>query len=221
MKRLWAVLTAFLMIMFLIAPVYAGNNRAVTVGGDQATFPIMEYGDTSASGDNELPTVTRALQQPKFIDLGLNDAFIVGTGIMSNDGTTAPGVAITDSIPKIIYASSAETAKLAWNLKLPNYNGGLVVKMLVSGSSPDYTSQRIDWDLIFNSPGTVFATEIAQTAAQPTETALSTKNGLITLTPNAAALAAASKDTLITLQIWNDGSSDYTMEIGKVWAEYY
>lgn len=221
MKRLMAVLTVFLMAMLLVAPVYATNDKAVTVGGSRGTYQIMDYGDTSSDGAIELPSVKRALQQPKVVNLGLGDAFIVGTGLMGNDGTTAPGVAITDSIPKVIYASSAETAALNWNFALPNYNGGLVIKAMVSSSSSDYTGLRLSWDLLFNSDATVFGTKVTQTAVQPTQTALTTKNGIMTFTPNATALALVSKYTMNTLALWNSGSSDYTMEIIKVWVEYY
>ncbi len=215
MKRL---IVLMLILMFVI-PAYATNDKAVTVGGTRNSYTVMDSDDTSASGDIEIPTVSRACK--RVINLGLGDAFIVGTGLMGNDGTTAPGIATHDTIPKIVYADSSETAAIQWTFNAPNYFSGLVFKAMISAGSTDYTNHGFDWYVIANADATAFGSEMQQTAVAATETALATKNDILTFTPNATALAAMSNAKSITLALWNNGSSDTTTEILSVWVEYY
>lgn len=221
MKKLFVLA---LIMIFAIAPAMATNDKAVTVGGSRGTYNIMDYGDTSSDGTIELPTVKRALQQTKVLNLDLQDAYISGTGIISNYGTTSPGLQLNDSAPKIVWANSNEKNPVQWTFTLPNFNGGLVIKAMVSSSSTtDYTSHSYDWALLANSNSSVFGTQYAQDAVANTEANISVENAIITFTPDATAQTAITATTVNTLTIWpvNTVSIAASDEILHVWVEYY
>jgi len=156
------------------------------------------------------------------IFMPLAAAFIDGTGVMGNDGTTAPGLAETDDIPAIVYASSAETTKIQWTFELPDdYGSDLGFRLLISSGVADGTEQSIDWQLWINDDDLTFdAAAVDQDAVAGTSATLDASCELITLTIDATGEAAISAGDTITVDIWNASTSDGTLEIKKVEGYY-
>jgi len=154
--------------------------------------------------------------------LPLAAAFIDGTGIIGNDGTTAPGLAETDNVPAIVYATSAETTKIQWTFPLPaDYSTGLGFRVLLSSSDASGANQSIDWQLWVNDDAAAFCiTPISQAAVGSTCGTLDTTNDVLTLTMNATGETAVSTGSLITLDIWSASSSNGTTEIKGVYGLY-
>lgn len=158
----------------------------------------------------------------RYMSLPLAAAFIDGTGVIGNDGTTAPGIAEHDNVPAIVYASSGETTAIQYTFRLPDdYSNGLVFKMLISAGEASGANHSIDWSLWENVDGTVFdAAAMAQTAVTSDETALNTKNDVLTFTANATALAAYAAGDWVTVDFFNAGTSDTTTEIKGIDVYY-
>ena len=245
------LLIAFMVLISVVAVAWAATVNKNPYGVAAPRFYGMTYGDTSSldsyyaampslSANDEFTTnaATQTLTNKTWGDTGtitaanianverpiplpLAEAFIVGTGIMGNDGTTAPGLATTDSITKIVYASSAENASLQWNFKMPaDYSAGLAFRLMVSTS--DTTSPpKIRWRLMVNRNGVAHATTwYEQTAVQMGATA-DVSPEVITLTPTATALAAIQAGDVVTVEIANDAYGlNATTEIAHVQAYY-
>ncbi len=157
----------------------------------------------------------------KTFDLQLVAAFIDGTGVMGNDASTAPGMAETDNVPAIVWASSAEQTKVQWTFRRPtDYVSGLGFRILMSASATS-ALQSIDWQLWINDDGTAFdAGAIAQDAVAPASSDYDTKNEILDLAIDATGESAISAGSFITVDIWNAGTSDDTTEIKGIQAYY-
>ena len=159
--------------------------------------------------------------ETKSFNIPLTSFFIDGTGIIGNDGTTAPGIGETDDVPAIVYASSAESAKIQHTFELPvNYADGLAFRVMMSSSATD-ASQAIDWQVWVNDDAVAFdAAAIDQTAVAPASADYDTINEVIVLTLDATGEAALSAGSVVTVDIWNGGTSDNTTEIKSVQGRY-
>lgn len=226
------VMSAFLIAGNVLAAPFTPNSDAEISGNwtftHNPTFsgtpsftgtPTFSGGLTDATGGvtaTEIADVTRSFELP------LAAAFIDGTGVMGNDGTTAPGLAETDNIPAIVYASSAESTKIQWTFKLPaDYVSGLAFHVLVSSSAATSAGQSIDWQFWVNGDDVTFdAAAISQDAVSLTSSTLDASCELVTLTIDATGEAAISSGSVLTVDIWNAGTSDNTTEIKGVQARY-
>ena len=241
------MITAFVILFVFAAIAFAARPRIMTAfpnglwiapqantatyadgAGDIYTSDDIEVGDdlyviddATVSGDLSL-TGTFTNSSERSFNLALTEAFLDGTGIIGNDGTTAPGVGETDNIPAIVYASSAETTKCQWTFRVPDYySSGLGFRILMSSDNATSVGQSIDWQLWVNDDATTFdAAAIAQDAVSPTSSALDASNEVITLTIDATGEAALSSGSYVTVDIWNAGTSDNTTEIKGIQAYY-
>ena len=205
-------ITIFCLSVLACLFMYNGAASAGTIDGMKGVTPkLRQYLSGSETQTFALP---------------LSAAFLVSTGVMGNDGTTAPGMATTDGVPAAVYASSGETTKMEWTFELPNnYADGLEFRVMLSSSAATSTGQSIDWQFYVNEDATAFdAAAISQAAVAPTSATLSTKNEMITLVLDAtgiAALVAATPGTsVITVDIWNATTSDNTTEIKSIQGRY-
>lgn len=220
------LMTAFLVMAFISAPSFA---KMVLFRGDHVGKGSLDLehnltvkknvtvdGNLTVSGTTTVPTGSGSFEIP------LPAFHINGTGPMGADGSTAPGIATTDNIPKIVYASSAETASIGYSFGLPSdYSSGLAFRMLLSSSAATPASMSIDWQLFVNRSGVAFdAVPYSQTAISPTLN-LTATNENITFSADATALAGISAGDIITLWFWNaDSRAEGTTEIGNVQGRY-
>lgn len=220
-KKISIVLIA---IMVVAVTVYAAAPRFMTafpngvwIGNTESTIS-----ETLGDGDLYVEGTIYNVNERTF-NLPLAAAFLDGTGVMGNDGTTAPGMAETDNVPAIVYASSAEQVKCQWSFRVPSdYSSGLGFRILMSSSNSTIpASQSIDWQLWVNDDGVAFdAAAIDQDAVSPTSTTFSASNEVVTLTIDATGESAISPGSFLTVDIWNAGTSDYTTEIKGIQAYY-
>jgi len=198
------------------APGSPGSNVGRLYVADDSGTTTLYFKDSAGTAANLNGKPERGFNLP------LVAAFIDGTGVMGNDGTTAPGMAETDSIPAIVYASSAETTKIQWTFRVPaDYSTGLGFRILMSSDGASAASQSIDWALWINADDTTFdAASIEQTAVAGTSATLDVSNELITLAVDATGEAAISAGVFVTVDIWNAGTSSNTTEIKGVQAYY-
>ena len=141
------------------------------------------------------------------------------------DGTTAPGIAAADSVPAIIWATSAEMASIGWSFQIPaDYSTGLAFRLLVSSSSDtSYGSLGLNWGLYVNKPNAIFdAASFGQTIVLNVNPNISTSNAYWTFTANATALAGiAAGDTVTAWFGGGDGrTTGATTEVKSVEARY-
>jgi len=191
-----------------------------------AELNIMDGVTSTAAELNILDGVTATYAEINALDgismennfeLPLNSAFIVGVGIMGNDATTAPGVATTDNVPAIVWATS-EVTKIQWTFRVPaDYSSGMGFRVLISSDQASGALVGADFQVYTNVDGSAFdAAATAETAVRGTEAALDTKNELITLLIANSTLAAGN---WVTVDIWPD-VADNTLEIKSVQAYY-
>lgn len=168
------------------------------------------------AGGIDVPNITREVYLP------LAAAFLDGTGVIGNDGTTAPGLAETDNIPAIVYASSGESTKLQWTFRLPNdYVSGLTLKVLASSSVADGTEQAVDWQIWVNGDDVTFdAGAIAQTGAAFSNATLDASDEEVSMALDDTGEAALTAGATVTIDLWNAGTSDGTLEIKGVQLLY-
>lgn len=196
------LITSVLVVLFLATIVYAAAERVTWFKGNVRV------------GGN--------FYSQKYFTLPLTAAFLDGTGIIGNDGTTAPGIAETDNVPAIVYANSGETTKCQWQFRVPgDYTDSLSFRLLLSSSVATAAQQSIDWQIWVNRDGVAFdAAAIAQSAVSPTNDTLDGTNEVVTLTLDATGEAAITAGDYLTIDIWNAGSSNGTTEIKDIQGYY-
>lgn len=168
-------------------------------------------------------TATHIANPERTIHLPLAAAFIDGTGVIGNDGTTAPGLAETDNVPAIVYASSAETTKIQWTFKVPDdYVSGLGFRLLVSSSNASGALMSVDWQLWINDDDTTFdAAAVVQDAVTGTIATLDASNEELVFTMDATGAAAVSAGNYVTVDFFNAHTgATGTTEIKGVQAYY-
>ncbi len=167
---------------------------------------------------NNIIDASDIADQERQMDLPLVAAFIDGTGIIGNDGTTAPGIAETDNIPAIVWASN-EVTPVQWTFRLPStYSTGLGFRVLCSESS-DTTNSTIGWQIWVNKDGIAFdAAAVAHTAVALANSA--STNEVVALVVNATGLTQATAGAWVTLDIWNTTTGNGSLEVKGV-QEYH
>ena len=141
----------------------------------------------------------------------LNSVVVDAVGpIRSN---TTPYLTVADSVAAIVYANSGSTAKIMFTHAPSPAFAGMTIKVLAS-SSVSGTTQGLDWSIIANRPGKSFASAIAQSGKSFTEQRLDVNNGEIELKLNTAGInAVKAADGVISVNLWNEGTSNGTLEI--------
>lgn len=224
MKKYFLIIVLMLLMSALV---FAEQPRDMTglPNGIWVAPQTVTASNADGAGDvyiNGVLEVNGTLYAPKTFDLPLVGAFLDGTGVMGNDGTTAPGMAEVDNVPAIVWASSAEQVKCQWTIRVPDdYISGLGFRILMSSSAATSTGQSIDWQFWVNDDDTTFdAAAISQDAVAPTSSTLNASNEVVTLTIDATGEAAISAGSFLTIDIWNAGTSDNTTEIKGIQGYY-
>jgi hypothetical protein len=202
---------------YLAHPTLSANDTAAGIAATQtlSNKTLASPAITGAITGTGVIDATNITNIERSFELPLVAAFLDGTGVIGNDGTTAPGLAETDNIPAIVYASSGESTKLQWTFRLPSdYVSGMGFRALMSSSAATSTGQSIDWQLWVNDDDTTFdAAAVAQDAGAPTSATLNASNEVVTLNIDATGETALSAGSLVTVDVWNAGTSDNTTEI--------
>lgn len=217
---------------------------ATTWDGSWPRFDQLWVGDTSDTPTNTLSTNSTYIKGDLEVDgtiyadggvsgatrsipLDLSAAIIDTAGtqtVMGNDGSTAPGIAATDGIPAIVYASSAETASIGWTFELPaDYSTSLSFRMMMSSdSATNYASLAWDWSVFVNHSDTAFdAAAYDQTRVTNSNGSIDVSNALQTFTVNATALADMSAGDMVSVFIWPiDVRGNATTEVKNVAGRY-
>jgi hypothetical protein len=143
---------------------------------------------------------------------------VVGTPIQA-DGTSAPGIATHDSIPKIVWAA-AEVTPVQISFWVPPLKGkNATLEFRVFANSDSATTTEIDWQTWINLAATAFdAAAVGQTAVS--KTASATNNTLYTLTMNDTAVGQLQNGGFVTLDLWATANSLGTTEISAVQGYY-
>ena len=149
------------------------------------------------------------------VSIALASLFVDGAGpILSS---TAPDLTTVDNIGKVVYANSGETAEIHFPWSPSLAFAGLQVKVQATSSVNSGPEQAMDWAIIVNVDGSAIGTVIAQTGATFTDYAMDTKVDEITLTLNAAGVNAVTPgEGSVTVQLWNNGTSNGTLEITDI-----
>lgn len=230
-KRIWlALLVAFFVVTGIgawretldIRKLYVEYIYALS---SNHTLHIVSPTITGATMSSPTLTGTIAtgaiLPSTHVIPLPLSEAYIVGTGIMGNDGTTAPGFASVDGIPKLVYLNSTENASLQWTFRLPsNYSSGLSFRVWASTS--DATSApKIRWLTVINSDEVAFAVTSYEQSAVQLGANSAVSNEEVALTLDATTQAELAAGRLVTLEIANEAYGlDGTLEIANIHAYF-
>jgi hypothetical protein len=157
---------------------------------------------------------TLAVSTNRSFRLPLAASFITGGGPVAADGTTAPGMAATDSVPALVWATG-ENSPVEWTFRVPaDFSSGLGFRVLASSSAVD-TPPEIDWSLTVNEDDTAFASALAQTAVSM-GASCNVSNEEVTLTPDATAVSAIGAGDWVTLKIWNTDTGNGTLEVKGV-----
>lgn len=215
---------------YLEHPTLTANDQVVSENATQTltnktlTSPTIGTGITGTG----VISATNIADITRSIHLDLASAWLNGTGMLGNDGTTAPGISTTgtDGIPAIVYASSAETASIGWTFSVPaDYSTALAFRMLVSTDTNTATSGfGMGWALFSNRDATTFSNAITQTGVTlPAGTKTpAASNAMLTFTVNATGLAAITAGDWVTVYFWNADTraAASTTEIKGVEARY-
>ncbi len=210
MKGMFRNLTIALVTVAVVATVaFAGalvHRDNMDVFGDWRFFNGVDL--SLSKGELKVPV-------PYAIPLG---AFSTNGTPIAADGTTAPGIALHDSVPAIVWATT-EVTPIEATFRLPAGMEGdnLRFKVLVSTSDAT-TPNEVDWSLYINKDGVAFGSELAQTAVACTDIS-TTLAQEYTLTPNSTAAAALVSGAWVTLKLWNTSTGGGNLELKGV--DYY
>ncbi len=189
MKKVF-VLFAIVSCLIFTGNALAGDKLVATMSGQ----PYYET-DTMRTHAIQLPSV-----------------FVDGTGPITS--STAPNCTTVDNVAAIVWDNSGETAEIQFTHAATADFKGLEIKIAATSSGVTGSEQAIDWSVFVQDDDTALGTVIAQTGAAFTETTMTTNIDEITLTLDATGIAAVTKSSsLIHVAIWNNGSSDATLEV--------
>jgi len=142
----------------------------------------------------------------------LPSLFVDGAGPILT--STAPDCSTVDNVAAVVYASSAEVAEIQFMHPVSLDFGGLKIEVTATSSVATGSLQALDWSIFVQDPDSTIGTVVAQTGAAFTSTSMDTENDKVTLTLNAAGIAAVTRGTsVIDIAIWNDGTGNGTLEI--------
>lgn len=204
MKRF---LILFIALCFVgTAHAYRRDSNSVDHFGNHRWF-----GTSVSTGD-----VIEAFQLP------LNEFQVNGTP-MAADGTTDPGIAVTDNIPAIVW-QSGETASIQQAFFLPSLGQHFKLSFRVMLSQSDSGSTatsapQIAWKVyVHEASKAVSTTAYTQTSVTPEFS--TTSNVVAWFRPNASLIEALSTSggKYCVLDLWNVGTSNGTTEIKDVFG---
>ena len=153
-------------------------------------------------------------------------------GTMGIDGSSAPGLATTDVLPKVVWASGEVTSVSYTFMVPPDYVSSLGFRVMVSSNiSTSVALWGLRWAVKVNEPVGGFYTytyaSYEQTYATcPTTTSPAVSNALLTLTVSEAIPAVTiNAGDLVTVDLWpydirTYGAGGGTTEIYSIQARY-
>jgi len=154
-----------------------------------------------------ITNITRGFTLPLFA------AYVDDTGPIT--ASTGPGLAEVDDVPAAVW-SSPEVTPLKLSFRVPDDYASDLKILLTTSCSTD--PQYYDWQIWANINGIAFdAAAYAQAAGNQTHGA-STLNQVLTLTPDATALAGIAAGYLVTIDLWrvNTGAGDFEVKNAAV-----
>jgi len=185
-----------LVIIFSLL-LWASVCSATTIKDD------MKYtGDVAFTGDHTMAEYS----------VNLSSVFVDGVGPITS--SSAPNCTTVDNVAAIVYDSSAEEAEIQFTHAVTKTFKGLQIKVMATSSGNSPTETSLDWAVYAYKDGVALGTVLAQTGMSFTETSLTTTADEVTLTLNAAGIAAVTGGaTVLHIAIWNVSTTDFTTEI--------
>ena len=142
----------------------------------------------------------------------LGGLFVDGTGPITS--STAPNLTTVDNVGAVVYDNSGEVAEIQFSYAPSTYFAGMTVKIFATSSVATGSQQAVDWSIFVHKDDTALPVVVAQTGAAYTSAKMDTSVDVVTLTLDATGIAAITGGTsLVTVAIWNNGTSNGTLEI--------
>lgn len=144
-------------------------------------------------------------------------SFVTAGQPIAADGTTNPGIATTDSIPAIVWATNEVTPiEVTFRVPASYSSGGLSFRLLCSTSSMT-TPPEVDWSFYMNVDDTAFdAAVTAQDAVALVLATAATQNEVVLLTLDSTGEAALTAGGWATTRFWNTTTGNGTLEIKAI-----
>lgn len=178
-------------------------TTTLTVAGD-AILP------TGSIGEGEIEDRIYRIPVP------LAGVFVDGTGPITS--ASAPNLTTVDNVGAIVYDNSGETAEIQFPWYPDTYYTGMTVNLTCTSSNATGSAQAVDWSIFVHGNDVDIPTAIAQTGASLTSATLDASEELVTLTLDATGIAAITAGSSgVTVAVWNNGSSNNTLEIKKIY----
>ena len=152
------------------------------------------------------------------IAIPISSVFVDSVGPITS--ASAPALETVDNTGAIVWDVSTEVAEIhfPWMPDL-NYTD-LSVKMIATSDDASGANQAVDWGFFVHGNNIPIPSMIAQTGMTLSSATLDGTEELITLTLDATGKALITAGTTaVTIAVWNDGTSDGTLEIKKIWLE--
>lgn len=204
----------------------ANDDYALTVVNSSGTvlFSISTAGVIDASSVG-ITDVTGGVTAGEIADVTRDIRFdLAGAHVDGGndvDDASAPNITTLDNVPAILWDNSGETAAVQWTFQVPSdYSTGMVFYAMISSNDASGTGTKLDWAITKNTDATAFGSPTAQDLVESTESALSTKNDILTLTPDATGAALFTSGAVITLEVFNASTNDDDLELKAIWGEY-
>lgn len=153
-----------------------------------STPKIYDYNNSTGRPSSyyiDIPTLTQneifSLVKKQYRTIPLTGFYIDGTGVIGNDGTTAPGLAENDGIPSIVWANTEQssTYRIQYTFKIPDdYSSGAGLAILGSESS-ETTDSKITVDVWEQNNSTAFSDSAYHCASVSISSNGSTKNNYL------------------------------------------
>jgi len=173
--------------------------------------------DTATITTATITSLTATTTRTIYFDLG---AAAVDGGNDIDDGS-APNLTTVDNVQAILWDDSGETTAVQWTFPVPaDYSTGMVFYAMISSDDASGAATKLDWALTQNKDATAFGSPTAQDLVASTESALNTKNDILTLTPDATGAALFVDGAVITLEVFNASTNDDDLELKAIWGEY-
>lgn len=197
---------------YLTHPTLTANEEVVSLTATQTMTNKTLTSPTITSPTISSPSISGLTRS---FPLNIVSGYIDGTGLVGADGTTAPGIAETDNIPKLVWAND-EVTPVQWTFRVPaDYSSGMSFRVLASESS-DTTPSEIDFQLWVNSDGAVFDAAVTDNQSAVALADCDATNEVVTLTPTSTALSAIVAGAWITLDIFNTTTGNGSLEVAGV-----
>ena len=171
-------------------------------------FLYMDGDSLKFTGDDGVRHSIGPLRHP----VPLGGLFVDGVGPITS--TSAPNLTTVNSVPAVRWDNSAEKTKVTFQFYPTKGFKGLKINIWASSTGATGTQHAVDWAIRVQKDGQPYGSEVAQTGASFTETHMDVEMDKVTVTLNAAGIADITGGSdLVDISIWNDGTSNYTLDV--------